>query len=149
MLPPSSAAAVKSPSAAPPSAARASRAWTASLDLAPDGVLAKLLGGLPFAFVWTCARRVSRRWAQLGAADELWRAAYAVRWRAEHSSDWAAPAGWALPVGPHAWARAYWAEFEEAFEPLPDMPKGSPPVLVKMLMATPSRRCCPVCVTAR
>ena len=108
------------------------------LDLAPDGVLVKLLGRLPFVFVWTCVRLVSRRWAQLGASDEVWRAAFHMRWRTERSME-CTPASEPLPGGPHAWARAYFAEFGAlAFGPLPDDPKGRPQVWAKMLMARPS-----------
>ena len=133
--------AIAHPAAPSPSAARTSQAWPVSLDLAPDGVLAKLFGRLPFVFVWTCVRLVSRRWAQLGASDEVWRAAFHMRWRTERSMEWAPPpASEPLPGGPHAWARAYFAEFGAlAFEPLPDEPKGRPPVVVKMLMARPFR----------
>ena len=79
-----------------------------------------MLAVLPFTFVWTCARRVSRRWAELGASEDLWRGAYASRWRAERSEIYTPPL--ASLVGDnstHAWAHAYFSEFVETFGNLP------------------------------
>ena len=96
------------------------RSGSIQLDLVPDGVVANLLAVLPFTFVWTCARRVSRRWAELGASEDLWRGAYASRWRAERSEIYTPPlAALVDDNSTHAWAHAYFSEFVETFGNLP------------------------------